>query len=116
MTKKEKVLEFIKTHKKTICLTVLSIGGVIVAGTIINKTPKILEDIGLSCCDLETPELAVGTLDEFWKEGGCVNAIVNDIKVNDLGRFGEELVKKVDFIKPDTEVSAIMGFLEAQES
>lgn len=44
----------------------------------------------------------------LWNEGGCVNAIVNDIPFDECGKLGEELgkIKDVDF--NDT-ISLVIG-------
>ena len=101
--KENKVVEFIKTHKKGIAITAgLTVAGIAVA----RSMSKVV--------DLPKPELSVGTMQELWTEKQSngevyINAIVENLTAADLGRFGEEMMK-VDGIGPDTVASLIIGF------
>lgn len=102
-----KVVEFAKTRKKEL---------VIAAGTVTLAVGFILYAIMRKKLpvDLPIPELNVGKINELWRETQgngeqYINAIVDELTVADLGRFGEEMMK-VDGIDLDTTVSAIIGF------
>ena len=116
---KKKVKEFVKTHKKEIALTALAVIGGTVVFAITKKKPKIrsttVNGVFNEITDLAKPELGFGTITELWKEGDYTNAIVNDITVADLGRFGDELCK-IEGIKPETIVTSVMGFIGEVEA
>ena len=118
---KNKIKEFANAHKKEIALTLTvtaAVGGALVYA-ITKKKPKLNPD-AVKCVfnrieDLNKPEMNLGTLTELWKEDGIINAIVNDFTIADLGRLGEELCK-IESVRPDTTVTALMGFLNVTET
>lgn len=117
---KKNVKEFVKTHKKEIAIAAATVGGVL-AFAIIRKAPKFSKDaVKIDTTQvmdtyLPKPELEFGTLTELWKDEWGINAIVNDITIADLGKFGEQLTK-IDGVENDTVVTAMMGFLEKTET
>ena len=54
-----------------------------------------------------------GKVNDLWNEGGHGNAIVQFFKVKDMGDLGEDL-KKLDGITDDTEVSAVLSFINTK--
>ena len=49
------------------------------------------------------------TVTEAWTECGCVNMILNDVKVGDIGELGKDLIKNISGIAEDTTLSCIIG-------
>lgn len=54
-----------------------------------------------------------GKVNDLWNEGGYVNAIVQFFKIKDMGDLGEDL-KKIEGITDDTEVSAVLSFVDTK--
>lgn len=54
-----------------------------------------------------------GKVNDLWNEGGCANAIVQFFKIKDMGDLGEDL-KKIGGITDDTEVSAVLSFINTK--
>lgn len=122
---KAKVKQFVKDHKKEIFIGVtVAVGGMIVY-KITKQKPKFLkETVKLqSISDWEAIETEriknlnwnLGEVTQLWNEGDCVNAIINDITVNDLGSLGEECLK-IDSVTKDTTVTMLVGFLNKGEN
>ena len=118
---KKNVRKFIKTHKKEIAIAAIATVIGSVAFVITRKTPKFAKETIKSVAtqvmptDVPKPELEFGTLTDLWKDEWGINAIVNDITIADLGKFGEQLTK-IDGVENDTVVTAMMGFLEKTET
>lgn len=56
----------------------------------------------------------VGELTSLWDEGGCTNAIVENLKYEDMGKLGEELLK-IDGIAKDSGVDLVIGMAKEIE-
>lgn len=119
---KKNVREFIKTHKKEIAIAAIATVVGSVAFVITRKTPKFAKETIKSVTtkvmptDIPKPELEFGTLTDLWVDDlGVINAIVNDITVADLGKFGEQLTK-IDGVENNTVVTAVMGFINNPET
>lgn len=119
MTKKEKVLNFVKKHKKELAVAAVAVVGGAVVFAVTKKKPKsinLLEsNINSDWAEKEKARIAaldwkLGELTDFWDEGHCVNAIVNDITVADLGKLGEESLK-IDGVTNDSTVSMVVCYL-----
>ncbi len=54
-----------------------------------------------------------GKVNDLWNEGGYGNAIVQFFKIKDMGDLGEDL-KKIEGITDDTEVSAVLSFIDTK--
>jgi hypothetical protein len=54
-----------------------------------------------------------GKVNDLWNEGGYGNAIVQFFKIKDMGDLGEDL-KKIEGITDDTEVSAVLSFVDTK--
>ena len=54
-----------------------------------------------------------GKVNDLWNEGGYANAIVQYFKIKDMGDLGEDL-KKIEGITDDTEVSAVLSFIDTK--
>lgn len=105
----KKVLNYAKTHKKEIITGTAIIAGGIVLYAFTKQKPKIDNIITFEeLKSMDMPEdWKLGTLDEYFKEDGFVQAIVNDIKVGDIGELGEEFIRTGGVTADDT-VSAVL--------
>ena len=117
--KLEKAKTFVKEHKRELAIGAGMAGIVMIGGVvymITKKKPKIanISDFVFHVKDLEKPKMDIGTLAELWQEGGCINAILNDVTVADLGAVGEQFLK-IDGVTNDTVVSAIIGLSDKVE-
>ena len=104
--KENKILAWVNNHKKGLAISVGCAVGGLIAIAITRGSSSVR--------DLPIPELEIGKITELWKEvkngEEIICTIADDLTVADLGRFGEELAKKVDGITFESTVSAIMGF------
>ena len=124
MTKHEFV-EYIKNHKKEIVLGALAtIGtGVLVAvgiksihsiknaGNAVEMIGDIIDDNWMDKNVVEG--FTTGKVNDLWNEGDYGNAIVQFFKIKDMGNLGEDL-KKIGGITDDTEVSAVLSFVDTK--
>lgn len=121
MTKHEFV-EYVKNRKKEIALGTLGVigTGVLVAlgvkglnsckgiGNAVELIGDIVDD---NWADKNVVEgFTTGKVNELWNEGSYGNAIVQFFKIKDMGDLGEDL-KKIRGITDDTEVSAVLSFV-----
>jgi hypothetical protein len=108
---KQKMREFINTHKKQI---VFSTGVVIIGGAIgyvvLNQKPKVCKRILTDYGDLPIPEYNenYGCVLKFWQEHGYKKAIVE----YDLSELGElkNVFEGVEGIRPHQMVTLVMEF------
>lgn len=111
---KEKLKKFVSEHKTeivlasgavlTVVLCVIGVKKKFAPQKLVGTLPDLADNV-----DIPT-DFAVGEITELWKEGEWLNAIVNEVTTQDLGRLGDEFVKKG--IVPDgTKVTMIMGFI-----
>ena len=118
---KHKFVEYIKNHKKEIALGALvTIGtGVLIAVGVksihsIKNAGNAVEMIDDNWMDKNIVEgFTTGKVNELWNEGNYGNAIVQFFKIKDMGNLGEDL-KKIGGITDDTEVSAVLGFVDTK--
>ena len=106
----KKIKEYAKTHKKEIVLTVTG-GAILTALGVKHLSKGFTEAETLESREIGDwfPEgFGVGKITELWNERGHTNAIVEDAKIEDLGKLGEEFLKLVG-MKPDDGVSIILG-------
>lgn len=111
----KKIREFVKTHKVQIILGAGAALGTVTFALLGRSNalpkecfPKEAKTIG----DIPIPkDFAVGKIAELWNEGGCLNAIVNDVTTKELGDLGREFVDK-GVATEGTEVSMIIGFIK----
>ena len=124
MTKHEFV-EYVKNHKKEIALGALvTIGtGALIAvgvksihsiknsGNTVEMIGDIIDD---NWADNNVVEgFTTGKVNDLWNEGDYGNAIVQFFKIKDMGNLGEDL-KKIGGITDDTEVSAVLSFVNTK--
>lgn len=107
---KNKVKEFVKNHEeKAIAIGAISaigVGAMIMLGVRVLKT---------TIKNIDIPDTwSVGTITDLWTEHTWTNAIISDITVADLGKLGEEF-QKINGVKPDTVVSAVVSLLRTVE-
>ena len=111
MKKENKVVGFVKNHKKAFVITgLIMVGGVIFAVT---KTKPIkIAELFRNPNELPIPDMETGKAMRMWSRGAKtmgVEGIVNNIPLSDLGRFGEELMQKMEEVKPDMTMDVIFG-------
>lgn len=120
---KRDFVEYVTNHKKEVALGALGLVGtglLVAFGVEIAKSAKVstnpVELIGDIVSDEDWKErnlvdgFTTGKVNELWNEAGWGNAIVQYFTVKDMGVLGEDL-KKIGGITDDTEVSAILGFV-----
>lgn len=124
MTKHDFV-EYVKNHKKEIALGTIGVVGtsVLIALGVkdfraIKKFGNPVEMIGDIIDDNWKDKNVVdgfttGKVNDLWNEGGYGNAIVQFFKIKDMGDLGEDL-KKIEGITDDTEVSAVLSFVNTK--
>ena len=117
--KQNKLVKFVKDHKKGILIgaasAVTAIGGIILCAIANKKSEPIslVEFSGVfstpSANDIDVADWSVGTLTDCWREGGWVNLIAKDFTVADAGKFGEELMK-IEGVTADTALQTVISF------
>lgn len=120
MEKKEnKVVKFIKDHKKPIIAGAIGVGAAI-GGVILyalgkkDSEPQLFFNGVFStpnAKDISIADWSTGNLAECWRENGHVNLIVENFTVADAGKLGKELLK-IDGVTAETALDAVMGFAE----
>ena len=103
----KKVFKFVKDHKKEF----IAAGAVVIGGTVLfvltRKMPKFpdLSDASIlpkpdpnwrntPCEKAKAIGWGLGTMTDLWSdEGGSPNAIITNLKIDDLGKLGDELLK-----------------------
>ena len=112
---KKKVLNFVKNHKKTIAYLAVVTVGVAVGGSVVHKMiAKKKSVFTYETKDLDIPsDWEVGRLDGLWREDKQTKGVVGTIdhlKLEDLGKFGEEALK-IDGVTEDMDVALIFGIV-----
>lgn len=95
---KNKVKMFVKRHKKELVVgagIVVSVIVYAVVRTSIRPSKAVSSlPVGNRIRDIPVPDgFSVGSVEALFEDGDEIVAIVQDMTVNDMGRFGEELVK-----------------------
>ena len=113
MEKKNKVLEFVKTHKKAIAVgAITAVSGIMLFMIGKKKPMSTIHFSGVfstpNAKDIQVANWGCGTLEECWREGGWINAIVTDFTVADAGKLGEELLK-IDGVTADTTLQTVLS-------
>lgn len=111
---KEKIKEFVKTHKKEIAIAaVMTVGGAVVFA-VTRKTAsapvKAVEAVVKEYKDIDPSIIGIGTINDLYEDEWGYEMIANDITVKDLGNFGQELMK-LEGVTEETEISSIIGIL-----
>ena len=119
MKKENKVITFVKNHKKEIAFATITL----VVGTVMlvvaRKKPDIPNTVIEPKIDwkkimdekIKNLNWSVGTVTDLWNEfEGSTDLIINDITVSNLGDLGEECLK-IDGITSDTKVSMVLSLL-----
>lgn len=123
---KQKFIENVRSHKKEIAIGVLGLVGtglMMALGVKVYKSIKVsnspVDLIGEIVSDSDWTErnlvegFATGKVNDLWNEDGYGNAIVQYFTVKDMGTLGENL-KLIDGITDDTEVSAVLSFINTK--
>lgn len=121
MKKIDEFKTFVKEHKKVIVNGAICVGvtvGGIALLVVTKKSLKFPETSfkGMSISKCEEIEKAridklnwnLGTMTDLWDEGGCLNTIVTELTVSDLGKLGDELLK-IDGVTKQTGVDIVAG-------
>ena len=104
------IKKFVNDHKTEIALSAL---GVVGTGVLVALGVKGLRSID-SWNEVNVVEgFTTGKVSSLWNEGGYGNAIVQFFKIKDMGDLGEDL-KKIGGITDDTEVSAVLSFVDTK--
>lgn len=117
---KKKVMEFVKTHKKELAIA----GATIVLGTayiIVDRNGRIRRDeliknIANQFEEFKAKEAAsiakldwsVGKMTNLWNEGEHTNAIVEGVRVDEMGAIGEAF-KAIEGVTDDTVMDIVVG-------
>ena len=110
---KYEIKRFVEDHKKE-----LIAGAVVVVGTVLmiigfkhlprRKHTKVTI-LASGIKDVPIPEgLKVWNTSELWMEGGCLNAIIENIPMDDLGELGKQYIEN-GLAQPGDIASIIMG-------
>lgn len=119
------IKKFVMDHKTEIVLGTLGVvgTGVLVAlgvkgirssknvGNPVDIIGHIIDDDWMDKNVVEG--FTTGKVNDLWNEGGYGNAIVQFFKIKDMGDLGEDL-KKIEGITDDTEVSAVLSFVDTK--
>ena len=119
------IKKFVKDHKTEIILGTIGVvgTGVLIAlgvkgirsvknvGNPVEMIGDIVDD---NWKDKNVVEgFTTGKVNDLWNEDGYGNAIVQFFKIKDIGDLGEDL-KKIGGITDDTEVSAVLSFINTE--
>lgn len=126
---KEKLLKFMKSHKKEIIAAgLMTIGAVTLfvitkrkvdvpkfepaSALFVNKPDnwRAIEDKNIEALDWK-----LGKVTDLWPEGGWTNMIVKNVTPADLGKFGEEALK-IDGVNSDTVIDTLICFATDAEN
>lgn len=113
---KNKVLTFVKEHKKEIAVAAVGLVCAVGIGVIVSGKPvfrcagKTLTNFG-KCKNIDIPEAGVGLVTDLWNEGSHTHAIIDNISMSDLGKVGE-IFKNLPGVTDSTQVSAFVGFVQ----
>lgn len=123
---KQKFVENVRNHKKEIAIGVLGLVGtglMVALGMKVSKSIKVSNNpvdlIGEIVSDSDWTErnlvegFTTGKVNDLWNEDGYGNAIVQYFTVKDMGALGENL-KLIGGIADDTEVSAVLSFINTK--
>lgn len=123
---KQKFVENVRNHKKEIAIGVLGLVGtglMVALGVKVSKSIKVSNNpvdlIGEIVSDSDWMErnlvegFTTGKVNDLWNEDGYGNAIVQYFTVKDMGALGENL-KLIGGIADDTEVSAVLSFINTK--
>lgn len=111
----KKVWAFVKGHKKEIILTSLAIVGGTALFIVTKKKPECLKKVfpnfrtrSEELNYIDSLDWKVGKLTDLWNEFESTNAVVYDVKIEELGKLGDEFLKIGGLTQDDT-VSAVIG-------
>jgi hypothetical protein len=123
----QKFVEYVDNHKEEIALGALcTVGaGVLIALGVkslssIKTDAKPVEMIGDIVSDSKdwmdrnvVEGFTTGKVNDLWNEGEYGTAIVQFFTIKDMGKLGEDL-KKIKGVTDDTEVSAVLTFINTK--
>lgn len=109
----ERTKQFVADHKAEIAMygiTAASVIGLVIVGKKLYDMDSGAFFETIRGKDLEKPDFNLGKIEEFWQDPGVSQKtmIINDIKVGDMGRLGEQFLK-IKGVTNETDISAIIG-------
>lgn len=114
MKKLDEMKTFVKEHKNEIIAGAIGVGVTVCGITYImvtKKPVKIPEAVKPNFAAIEKSRIEklnwkLGDMTDLWNEGGCINTIINDITMADLGKLGDELMN-IEGVTKETGISII---------
>lgn len=111
--KMKKAKVYVCEHKREFIIGagLIVVGGIVFVVT--KQKPKTVTVDKILEMNPTIPKLDIGTISDLQVyENGNIDLILNDVKLADLGKVGEELIDKFSTeVSPDTAVTALMGLL-----
>lgn len=107
----EKFKRFVAGHKKELIATTAVVGGVVlvILGCKRRGRKTVKTDGIFRAKDISIPDgLKVWDTSHLWVEGKYLNAIINSIPVDDLGKLGKQYIKD-GLAKPGDIASVVIG-------
>lgn len=115
-----KMWEFVKDHKREI---LIGTGVAIAAGfglyKITSRKPNIIVDLeqisteATNCKNCFKPELGVGVVEDAIKyDCGTIELMLDQLKLSDMGRLGEEIANKIPDIPENAKVWSLLDIRE----
>lgn len=115
-----KAWEFVKDYKREI---LIGAGVAIAAGfglyKITSRKPEIIVDLEqistetMNCKNLFKPELGVGVVEDAIKyDCGTIELMVDQLKLSDIGKLGEEIANKIPDIHENAKVWSLISISE----
>lgn len=113
---KYKIKRFVEDHKKELIAGAVVVGGTVLMIVGFKHLPRrkhtkvtILMDKASGINDVPIPEgLKVWNTSELWMEGGCLNAIIENIPMDDLGELGKQYIEN-GLAQPGDIAAIVMG-------
>ena len=102
---KNKVVEFVKTHKAKVALGVGAVTGIII-WAITRDKPSNYVDVERPV--LSTGEWAILSQGIKGKYEGCISGCVRSVDITDLGKFGDAIAT-IDGIDPHEPIRVLFG-------
>lgn len=126
--KAKKAWQFVKKHKDAFIVAGATLlGGTImltVGSKVIKSTPttEALPSLDVDpnwaitpCKESEAIGWNMGVMTDLWNQGGCPTAIINEVTIGEMGKFGEECTK-IDGVTSDTVTSVVISFFDPQNA
>lgn len=109
---RSKIKTFVKEHGVKIIagISVVAVGAVVYK--VMGENPNLSESMQSKIRNIDVPEsFAVGSIKELFEDGEEVVTIAEKLTVNDLGKFGKELIRH-GLVKDGAEAAVMAEFLK----